>query len=476
VFSVLLAFLILASPALASSEVKTFKDSEHTVQADLFTDGATVHILASNGVTCCGPISANILVNNTNAITLVLHDENNGFYKGSFKIGSSTGSGNYLQLAHNGKAKINVEFSPIYKSSTEVSAYYLKPEATILELSGEQTISLSWDKIAPQLGLENYNIYRSNSEITESNKNLADIFTTDLEEYEDSTVRDGKTYCYTVAAVDPVGNTAPLSNVACADIPDVTPPSSVTGITANPVQGGRVKLSWNPAEDNVGVKEYYIYRLKSADEDADGYFPKVSTETSYTDDGLKEGKTYYYKVSAVDTAENIGLPSPAVSAVPDETPPERVEITASTEQGGRILITWSTVADADHYNLYSSPTEELAAEPRVLSKDSTKFTDLPSATTFYAVASVDISGNEAKISNIVSMTPDSTPPSAVSGLSAVANPDRSITLTWKESLSEDFKQYNIYKSITGSFDFMVPYKVTSINSFTDRELEHGQGY
>jgi len=471
----IMIFLILASPVLASSEVKTYRDSEHIAQSNVFTGGATVYILASNQVTCCNPISAKIVVNDLEKLEIELDDTDDGFFKGSFKINSQVKDG-FVQMAHGETAKIEVEFSPIYKRSSDITAFYLKPDATILTVNLAERAELSWERIESEIALTHYNIYRSTGELTDSNKQLADTFTTNQIEYEDSTIRPGKTYCYGVSAVDIAGNIAALSNIECVDTADTTAPSSVTGLVASPIQGGRIKITWTSSEDNVAVKEYYVYRIKEPGDDVGGYFPKVSAETSYTDEGLKDSTEYYYKVAAVDTSENMGLVSAVASAVADNTPPEETELTAEIQSGGKIFLSWSKVSGAGFYHLYTAPTKDMEVTPVVLSAETLSFTHFPENKTFYAVAAVDPAGNEAPLSNILSMTPDKEAPNSVSGLAIIANPDLSITLTWSKSDDKDFKQYNVYRSTSSTFDFSLQHKITSLNSFTDSELAHDQKY
>tara|TARA_Y100000310_G_scaffold343928_2_gene453980 strand:+ start:119 stop:2173 length:2055 start_codon:yes stop_codon:yes gene_type:complete len=472
----LLFLIILSSPVFAASEVKTYRDSEYTYQSEYFTDGGTIYILASNSVTCCDDITATISVNNVDKSTITLKDEGNGFYKGNFKINSEITAG-FVQMANSEQATIQVEFTPIYKRSSSTTAYYIKPKSTELTAELKDYATLSWDEISPDIALSHYNIYRSTEELTDANKKLADTFTTAVDEYEDSTTRDGKTYCYGVSAVDIAGNIAELSNVECLDLEDETAPSSVTGLTATPIQGGRIKISWKESEDNVAVNEYNIYKLKEEDDEIDLDDPDEAVlETEYIDEKLKDGKTYYYTVSAVDTSENIGPASPVVSAVSDKNPPTESALTAERQRGGKVVLSWTEIYGAEYYYLYAGTSKALEVEPVVLSGDTLTHTHFPQAETFYAVSAVDSAGNEAELSNILSITPDSEPPKSVTGLSAVANPDNSITLTWTESTDKDFKQYNIYRSAVSSISFSVPIKITTLNSFTDRELNHNQQY
>jgi hypothetical protein len=88
---------------------------------------------------------------------------------------------------------------------------------------------------------------------------------------------------------------------------DTQPPSAPTNLAANGTIGS-VGLTWKAATDNVGVKQYNVYRSTTS-----GFTPSsanligTSTTTSYTDN-VAAG-TYYYLVTAQDAAGNVGPPS-----------------------------------------------------------------------------------------------------------------------------------------------------------------------
>jgi hypothetical protein len=101
----------------------------------------------------------------------------------------------------------------------------------------------------------------------------------------------------TVTPTDELGRTY---DVQTYKIPDTTPPTPPTTLTATPVSARRVDLKWGGATDNVGVTGHRIYR--------DGTLispPPSVSGTTYSDvTGLKPGATYTYGVSAVDAAGN----------------------------------------------------------------------------------------------------------------------------------------------------------------------------
>ncbi|WP_251980640.1 TolB family protein [Salinibacter ruber] len=91
-------------------------------------------------------------------------------------------------------------------------------------------------------------------------------------------------------------------------------PSGLSGSAGD----GTVDLGWDAvsAEDLGG---YNVYRSTSSISDISGKSPlneSLLSGTSYTDDGVENGTTYYYVVSAVDTSGNESDPSSEVTASP----------------------------------------------------------------------------------------------------------------------------------------------------------------
>lgn len=87
--------------------------------------------------------------------------------------------------------------------------------------------------------------------------------------------------------------------------PQDAPPSAPGTPTASDITDTSVKLSWTPATDDKGVKNYDVLR--------DGIKVTTVTGTSYSDSGLKPGTDYSYTVQARDTADQTGPASAARS-------------------------------------------------------------------------------------------------------------------------------------------------------------------
>ncbi|MDW4903444.1 cellulose binding domain-containing protein, partial [Streptomyces californicus] len=83
-------------------------------------------------------------------------------------------------------------------------------------------------------------------------------------------------------------------------------PSAPGKPTASDVTNSSAKLSWAPATDDKGIKNYDVKR--------DGATVATVTGTTYTDTGLTAGTDYSYSVVARDTADQTG-PASATTTV-----------------------------------------------------------------------------------------------------------------------------------------------------------------
>ena len=88
---------------------------------------------------------------------------------------------------------------------------------------------------------------------------------------------------------------------------DASPPTLPAGLEASAVSSSQVDLSWTASTDNVGIAGYQVYR--------DGVQVASAATNSYTDSGLSAGTTYTYAVAAYDAAGNVSAKSASASAV-----------------------------------------------------------------------------------------------------------------------------------------------------------------
>jgi glycosidase len=92
---------------------------------------------------------------------------------------------------------------------------------------------------------------------------------------------------------------------------DLTPPAAPSGLTVASEGDGRIGLSWNAVD---GAASYAIYRSPVT---GGGYvLAGTSATPSFTDTGLRNARTVYHVVRALDSAGNEGLVSNEVAGLP----------------------------------------------------------------------------------------------------------------------------------------------------------------
>ena len=169
-------------------------------------------------------------------------------------------------------------------------------------------ISLSWNT-NPEKDIKRYVIYRGDEAGKRYEKITAELG--DKTDFIDTKLAHGTTYYYRMRAIDVDGLESELSDTVSATTKAL--PESPKGIKA---EGGRgkVTISWE-AHPEADIRRYHIYKKIAL-----GFKKSGSTQgLSYEDENLKDGKTYTYKITAVDKD---GLESPFSQEISATTAPK----------------------------------------------------------------------------------------------------------------------------------------------------------
>lgn len=288
----------------------------------------------------------------------------------------------------------------------------------------DSRVHLSWN--APANGgvpITNYLVYRS--EISGAEALLADAGS--ALSYTDVAVINGRTYYYTLKAVNMVGEGVPSGEVSArpAKIPGTPSGLTVDGDIA------AIHLAWSaPADMGGGVLHYLVYRGTSPGGEL--LFATLGNLTSYDDMGLEPGAGYYYRVAAQNWA-GAGPLSAEGHNFSITVPGAPTEIAVNSEVG-LAHISWTAPADNGNspllgYRLYRSTvsgTETMLVElGLVLQYDDRAI--INGTAYFYKVRAFNL-GYEGTLSSEESGTPFSVP-SAPADLVAVGGL-RAVTLSW----------------------------------------------
>ncbi|HEX5090526.1 MAG TPA: LamG-like jellyroll fold domain-containing protein [Nocardioides sp.] len=308
-------------------------------------------------------------------------------------------------------------------------------------------IDLGWAASTDNVGVTGYRVERCAGAAC---TNFAQVGTPAGVTFSDTGLAGSTTYRYQVRAVDAAGNLGAYSSIVPATTPaapDTTAPSAPAGLTATPVSTSRIDLGWTASTDNVGVTGYSVERCQGTGCTA---FAEVGTPTgtAFSDTGLSAGTTYRYRVRAVDAAGNVGAYSSIVTtatpAVPDTSPPSApTGLTATAVSATRIDLGWTASTDdvgVAGYRVERCTGAACTNFAQVGTPAGVTFSDtgLAASTTYrYQVRAVDAAGNLGDYSSIVPATtpaaPDTTAPSAPTGLTATAVGTTRIDLGWTAS-------------------------------------------
>jgi fibronectin type 3 domain-containing protein len=189
---------------------------------------------------------------------------------------------------------------------------------------------------------------------------------------------------------------------------DTTPPSAPSDLSASP-SNGTVALSWDGVDD---ASTYNVYRDTASTNSISGSpLDTDVSETSYEDSDATNGTTYYYRVTAVDSADNESDGSSEVEGIPFAPPSDL----AGTSRDAEIGLSWVPAAGAARYNVYrsTSSTDGIDGEPLAAGVSDTTYTDEDATngtTYYYRVTSVNPKDAESTASDEVSKTPFDDPP------------------------------------------------------------------
>ena len=223
--------------------------------------------------------------------------------------------------------------------------------------------------------------------------------------------------------------------------------------------GKDVKLSWGSVR---GADYYYVYRKVSGG--SYSYIGKT-TKTSFTDDGVKAGKTYTYKVRAKNEAGYSEYSSTKTVKHLDQPSLKTAENTTSG-----VKISWGKVSSASGYKVYRKTSDGW----KYLGKTSkTYYTDKTAKSGkkyTYSVSAYSGDYNSSKSSDGISLLHLADPE-----LKTASSKEKGIVLKWSKVTGA--QGYQVYrKTGSGKFSKIATVKGNSKVTYTDKKAAEGKTY
>ena len=203
----------------------------------------------------------------------------------------------------------------------EPAAKIAEPPTNVEEKESETAITISWqppkaniDRSTP-VNLLGYNVYRRAASQPQSGKSPLNQAPMTATQYQDRTFRFGEKYTYVVRAVSLGTLARPVesldSNSVLAEPKDTFAPSAPS-LPPPVAAAGRISFFW-PANPEPDIAGYNLYRSTDPKGPWTRLTPTLYMKTTFTDENVESGKTYYYYLEAVDTSGNFSPKSEIVS-------------------------------------------------------------------------------------------------------------------------------------------------------------------
>ncbi|WP_239633163.1 S-layer homology domain-containing protein [Paenibacillus sp. H1-7] len=366
-------------------------------------------------------------------------------------------------------------------ASTEASA---QPKASIViqlpaaptglsATAGDAQVSLKWNSVT---GATYYNVKRSTTPGTGYVTVAANVANT---QYADIGLENGTTYYYVVTA----GNTAGESDASTEASAQpkasivIQVPAAPSNLTAT-AGDAQVSLKWS------SVTGATYYNVKRSTTPGTGYVTVAANvaNTQYADIGLENGTTYYYVVTAGNTAGESDASTEA-SAQPKasiviQVPAAPSNLTA-TAGDAQVSLKWSSVTGATYYNVKRSTTPGTGYVTVAANVANTQYADigLENGTTYYYVVTAGNTAGESDASTETSAQPKASiviqVPAAPSNLTATAG-DAQVSLKWNSVTGATY--YNVKRTTTPGTGYVTVAANVANNSYTDSGLQYGSTY
>ncbi len=395
----------------------------------------------------------------TSANTLTYVDEvksNNKSY--SYKIQAYN--------TNNGKQGVS-KYSEV-KSGKAVG----KPTVTSVISQEQNTLEITWKKVS---GASGYVISRSTKKGS-GFKKIATVSGGSKTSYEDDSVKKATTYYYKVQAYNENDGITGYSGYSSAVSGKTVAKTKITSVVS--YKSTSLKVSWKKVSDAYG------YRVKRSTS-KNGTYKVIKTvksknTTTYTDNSVKTGTTYYYKVETI--AKNNGSTgySGDSAAVSGKTA-AKTKINYVVSNGSRTLeINWQQVSGAYGYRVKRSTsrngTYKIVATITGKSKTTYKDAGLTAGKTYYYRVEVinKVNGKKGYSGNSASASGKTLKTTTITSVKAQSS--TSMSLTWKKVSGAT--GYQIYRSTKKSSGFQ---KIATVGgagtvTYKDTGLSAGKTY
>lgn len=350
------------------------------------------------------------------------------------------------------------------------------------ESAANGSIRLTW-KATADAGEDTYEIYRSNSKKSGYSSIGSVVRQNGVGEYsfEDGNVAFGKKYYYKIMCTRTLPD-GTLMKSAYSAVKAVTSAPGATSLTVSASGSESLKLTWEKVKISSGkyVDGYAIYRCGTEK----GTYKKIKTikngnTTSYTDEGLTTGNTYYYKIRSYYKSGGKTIYSAFSDIVSGQVVPAKPTVEAVSADYQTVRLTWKQITGANGYQVRRSDTADGTYKTvKTINSGSTLTYDdskLTTGKTYYYKVRAYVKKDGKKIYGAYSDVKYAVPVlGKPTDLAGAAIDDNQIKLTWKAVPGAN--TYTIVRSSSANGTYKVASEICNTNSFIDTSVTVGKTY
>ncbi|MBZ5676611.1 MAG: fibronectin type III domain-containing protein [Acidobacteriia bacterium] len=395
----------------------------------------TVSLLGSdNGTDTENVVSPNITITGANDLLI-------GWVKVSGGVAYTSGAGFTQQPGASSDfldAETGLAAAPgTYSATFTLSNFVNWQSAVVAAANNTNQVSLSWTASTESGGtISKYLVERCQGAGCNS---FAQIGTPTGASFTDAGLTASTSYSYRVRAQDAVGTVGPYSS-AITFVTPPTIPSAPGNLTATPISGTQINLSWTASLETGGaISTYLVERCQGA---TCSNFAQIATPTSttYSDTSVGSG-SYNYRVRARDNAGNLSPYSNlANGAIGDTQPPTAPSNPVATPtSSSQISLTWTASTDntgVTGYLVERCQGVGCGTFTQVATPAGTTYSDtgLAASTSYnYRVRATDAVGNLSQYSTVATATtpaPNSTITYVQSNYATPQSPTVTVNVTF----------------------------------------------
>ena len=376
------------------------------------------------------------------------------------QVSATLTAGHYYTLAlinHDDNSPGDPTYTKYDDVAIQAPAGLPAPTGVTATATSQTAVNVSWTSVS---GATGYTLQRS----PDGSTGWTTIGSPTGTNYTDSGLSAATTYYYRVSATGG-GNTSPYSTVASATT-QPNPPPAPGSLTATAANSGEIDLSWGSSSGATG------YRVERSNSPTTGFSTLTTVSapsSSYADQSVGAGSTWYYRVFATNGGGSSGASPVASATTPPATP---TGLAASTASAGEIDLSWATSAGATGYTVQRSP-DGSSGWATIGTPSTTGYSDtgLNSASPYYYRVSASTGSTSSPYSTTVSAT---TTPSAPTGLTAAATAPNAISLQWNDVTGET--SFTVQRSPDGTSWASIATVGANVTNYTDTGLAAGSTY